>query len=611
MSMQQVDFTTMIAAVTELETEWLPARVEQAYQRDRYTISLALRTLKQRAWLTLSWHPQAARICEDAPPPRTPDTFTLSDQLRHQLGGLALVGMPIAAPWERVLDLQFAQRPGGEILFHLYLEIMGKYSNLILTNGDREIITCAHQVNEKQSSVRPILTGQPYTLPPKLLAQAPDPQESFSSWFDRVSLIPGTLQKQLLKPYRGLSPTLINSLITTAGLQPEQLNTSLAAEHWEKLFFYWQRWMEILETRSFQPGWTAQGYTVLGWGLTENSPNPGNSSPSENAPSENTSSENAPSEKVKKALTVQTLLQEYYGQYLNQQQFQQLHQQLSQKVSQALGKIKQKATTFENKLQESVGADRYRQQADILMAHLHEVRSGSKSITLTDFETNEPVTIPLNPEKNAVQNAQALYKQHQKLKRARLAVLPLLEELQPDIHYLEQVETILLQLKNYREAPDLDTLMEIRDELIQQSYLLPLPGKPDPRQPKSDSSQADFHRYNTPNGFEVLIGRNNRQNDILSFRVAGDYDLWFHSQEIPGSHVLLRLPAGGDVDRADLQFTADLAAYHSRAHQSEQVPIVYTAPKHVYKPKGAKPGMVIYKQEQVIWGHPQRIHPTI
>jgi predicted ribosome quality control (RQC) complex YloA/Tae2 family protein len=363
-------------------------------------------------------------------------------------------------------------------------------------------------------------------------------------------------------------------------LQPEQLTTSLLPDHWEKLFFYWQRWMAIVETRDFQPGWTAAGYTVLGWGITKTAP------------------------------SVQALLRDYYGQYLNQQQFQQIYQQISQKVGNALGKIKQKATTFANKLQESVGADSYRQQADLLMAHLHQVRSGDLSITLGDFITNEPVTIALNPEKNAVQNAQALYKQHQKLKRARLAVLPLLEALQPDIQYLEQVESTLLQLQNYQTLTDLDTLLEIRDELIQQGYLPPLPGKPDTKaSAKSSKAEApiDYHRYTTPNGFEVLIGRNNRQNDILSFRVAGDYDLWFHSQEIPGSHVLLRLPAGSSIDRLDLQFTADLAAYHSRAQHSEQVPIVYTAPKHVYKPKGAKPGMVIYKQEKIIWGYPQRV----
>ncbi|HEY9816795.1 MAG TPA: NFACT RNA binding domain-containing protein, partial [Candidatus Obscuribacterales bacterium] len=108
-------------------------------------------------------------------------------------------------------------------------------------------------------------------------------------------------------------------------------------------------------------------------------------------------------------------------------------------------------------------------------------------------------------------------------------------------------------------------------------------------------------------GFEVLVGRNNRQNDDLTSRLATDYDLWFHTQQIPGSHVLLRLDAGSVADDADLQFTANLAAYYSRARQSDQAPVVYTAPKHVYKPKGAKPGTVIYKHETVIWGYPQQV----
>jgi predicted ribosome quality control (RQC) complex YloA/Tae2 family protein len=118
---------------------------------------------------------------------------------------------------------------------------------------------------------------------------------------------------------------------------------------------------------------------------------------------------------------------------------------------------------------------------------------------------------------------------------------------------------------------------------------------------------TNFHRYRTPSGFEVLIGRNNRQNDQLTFRVAGDYDLWFHAQEIPGSHLLLRLEPGAVPEEADLRFAANLAAYYSRARQSDQVPVVYTEPKHVYKPKGAKPGIAIYKQERILWGQPQDV----
>jgi len=570
--LQPVDFTTLTAACCELRTDWLPARLEQVYQRDRFTIAIALRTLKQRSWLTISWHPQAARLCIGDPPPRTPDTFTFSQQLQHQLGGLALVAIEAIAPWERALDLQFARRPGDPVLWHLYVEIMGKYSNVVLVNQENLVVTAAHQVTAQQSSVRPILTGQPYELPPALTDPAPSLQETYERWRERVSLVPGALRRTLLKNYRGLSSGLILSMLPAAGLDPEQSTTSLSEADWQQLFNAWQTWLRSLEAGQFQPGWTPQGYTVMGWGSTQ------------------------------AVESVQTLLNQYYTAQLNRQEFAQLHHQLTQKVNNVLGKVRQKADLFQQRLAQSEQADQYREQADLLMAHLHEWEPGMKTITLTDFHTEEPIAIALDPEKNAVQNAQSLYKQHQKLKRARLAVEPLLAEVQAEVDYLEQVEAGLLQISTYQVAADLTALEEIRDELIQQQYL----ELPEYRSRQENKTSTEFYRFQTPSGFELLIGRNNRQNDQLTFRLAGDYDLWFHTQEIPGSHVLLRLEPGKVAEEVDLQFTADLAAYYSRARQSEQVPVVYTEPKNVYKPKGAKPGMAIYKQEQVIWGQPQR-----
>ena len=166
--MQPVDLTTLIAACSEIRTLWLPARTEQVYQRNRFTIAIALRTLDKRGWLEICWHPQAAHLCIGSPPPRSPDTFTFSQQLIHQLNGLALIAIVEVAPWERVVDLQFARRPGESALWHLYVEIMGKYSNVILTDAHQVIVTAAHQVSLQQSSVRPIQTGQVYELPPSL-----------------------------------------------------------------------------------------------------------------------------------------------------------------------------------------------------------------------------------------------------------------------------------------------------------------------------------------------------------------------------------------------------------------------------------------------------------
>ncbi|BBD67929.1 fibronectin-binding A domain-containing protein [Nostoc commune NIES-4072] len=572
--MQPVDFTTLTAACSEIRANWLPSRLEQVYQRDRYTIAMALRTLKQRDWLQISWHPQAAHICIGDPPPRSPDTFTFSQQLIHQLNGLALVAIEAIAPWERVIDLQFARRPGETALYHVYAEIMGKYSNVILTDANNIIITAAHQVSQQQSSVRPIQTAQPYETPPKLTGTVPSLNESQERWQERVSLVPGAIKRQLLKSYSGLSAALLELMLLEANIAPETSTDTLNPDDWRRLFERWQEWLQALDSGKFQPAWTKDGYTVMGWGA------------------------------VKKVKNIQELLNRYYSNQIDQQLFSQLRHQLSQKLNNILAKLQNKAQTFKTRLQQSDQADEYRQKADLLMAHLQNWEPGMKEIILADFDTNLPVAIALLPDKNAVQNAQGLYKQHQKLKRARAAVEPLLLEVQIEIEYLEQVEAAIAQIDTYQTAEDLRALEEIREELIGQKYL------EDPEYRSRSANEppsTNFHRYLTPNGFEVLIGRNNRQNDQLTFRVAGDYDLWFHAQEIPGSHVLLRLEPGAVAEEADLQFVANLAAYYSRARQSEQVPVVYTQLKHVYKPKGAKPGIAIYKQETILWGKPQMV----
>ncbi len=595
--MQPVDLTTLTAACSELRAQWLPARLEQVYQRDRFTVSLALRTMNQRGWIDLSWHTVAARICVGDPPPRIPDTFTFSQQLRHQLSGLALVSIAPISPWERVIDLQFAKRPGEPALWHLYAEIIGKYSNVILTAQDNLVVTCAHQVSAKQSSVRPIQTGQPYEMPPALTDITPSAIEPQNRWQERISLVPGQLQRNLLKNYRGLSKALVLSMIRSASLDPEQSTDSLSAHDWQQLFHRWQHWLQALENSTFKPSLTTQGYTVIDWPAPENHhagampPCP----PSDSPPL-------SPSPPLFPSFnSVQELLNSYYTGEINQQVFAQVRHQLSQKLINLLAKLNVKANTFKEKLQQSKVADTHKSQADLLMANLQHWQPGMKVISLPDFETTEPVAILLNPEKNAVQNAQALYKKHQKLKRARIAVEPLLAAVQEEIDYLEQVEAALSVLEIYRNIQDLQTLAEIREELIQQKYLV----VPDYR--STDKNAAiEFHRYQTPSGFELLIGRNNRQNDQLTFRVAGDYDIWFHTLEIPGSHALLRVTPGTVAEEVDLQFAANMAAYYSRARQSEQVPVVYTEPKYVYKPKGAKPGMVVYKQERIVWGRPQQ-----
>lgn len=572
--MQPVDFTSLKAVCHDLQTHWIPSRCEQVVQCDTTSISMALRTLDKRGWLTISWHPQAARLHFGDAPPKGQDTFTFSQQLKHQLNQLALVAIEPVAPWERALDLQFGRRPGDPPEWHLYVEVMGKYSNVILANAKNQIVTAAHQVSDQQSRVRPIQTGDPYELPPAMMNTLPSLQESQASWQERVALVPTNLKKMLMQAYGGLSSALVRSLLHTADLSPQQSPDTMTQADWDRLFTVWQDWLRRLDQGDFQPGWTDTGYTVLGWDMT--------------APADN----------------IHQLLQDYYSHELNLQQFDRLKNQIQQKLKGILKKLRQKEDTFRDRLDQSARSDQYRQQGDLLMTYAHQWQPGMTQMTVEDFETGEPITLPLDPDKNAIQNAQRFYKQHQKLKRAKDAVAPLLAAVRGELAYLEQVEAAFNQLDHYAEPADLEALIDIRNELVQQGYM----ASPDYRPGENRQGKAEgFRQITTPDGLTALVGRNNRQNDLLISSVATDYDLWFHTQEIPGSHVLLRLGAGQVPSDRDLEFVADLTAYFSRARQADQVPVVYTQPKHVYKPKGALPGMVIYKHETVLWGQPRRI----
>jgi len=576
--MQPVDFTTLMAVCSELRSNWLPARFENVVQRDRTTICIALRTIQQRGWLTISWHPQAARIHIDDAPPRLPDTFTFNQQLKHQLNGLALVKIEPIAPWERALELGFARRPGDPIQWRLYVEIMGKYSNVVLVNAKHQIVTAAHQVSESQSSVRPILTGEAYVHPPAIAGPFPSLAESQARWQERIALIPTTLKKALFKAYSGLSSALVRDLAYLAGLDIQQPVTSLTQPDWDRLFEQWQYWLRCLQAGTFQSSFLEGGYSVL--------------------VNTDTSAED-----------VQALLRNYYAAKLNQQEFERLNNQLTQRLKTRLKKLRHKEDNFLSRLQDAEQADEYRQQADLLMAYSYQWQPGMQQMALADFVTGNIVEIPLDPEKNAIQNAQTLYKRHQKLKRSRQAIMPLLTEVHAEISYLEQVDAALKQLDNDEAAVDLNAMQDIRDELIQQGYLEDPTYRP---QSSKAVESLNVRKFVTPSQFEVWVGRNNRQNDLLISQVATDYDLWFHTQEIPGSHVLLRLDAGQVPTDDDLQFTANVAAYFSRAQQADQVPVVFTQPRYVYKPKGARPGMVTYTHETVLWGQPSalREHPN-
>jgi len=162
-----------------------------------------------------------------------------------------------------VVDLQFAQRHNEKPLYHLYVEVMGKYSNVILTNAQQQIITVAKQITSAKSSVRTVETSQPYQLPPPLTGNTPKIEESFTDWQETVNLMPGRLDKQLIKSYRGVSPTIAKELIHEADMELSIQNNQLTPDEWKSLYQQWQKWLATIHQKTFYPHTTPLGYSVL------------------------------------------------------------------------------------------------------------------------------------------------------------------------------------------------------------------------------------------------------------------------------------------------------------------------------------------------------------
>jgi predicted ribosome quality control (RQC) complex YloA/Tae2 family protein len=572
---QAVDFSTLAGICHELRQQCLPARLEQVIQTDPYTLYLVLKTWQSKCALLISWHRQTARLHLAQLPPQTSNTFVFAQQLWHQLHGLALVRLELLAPWERVVDLGFARRPDEPVLWHLYVEVMGKYSNVLLVNQEGMVVCLAHQVSDRQSRLRPIGTGDPYTPPPPLLNTAPSLEETFDQWCDRLRLLSQPLKDSLLKNYRGLSPHTVQMLLHTSQIPPDTLTSQLSDAQWHRLFKAWQDWLQAIPSGQWRIIPTEQGYVLY--------PSLGTSPPE---------------------LAINRFLEHYYDQVSQREKFCTLYQHIEQFLKRKLQKLRLKYDELQEKLQQASKADSYRQQADLLTAYSSAWQAGMTEIVLPDFVSQQPVKISLDPQLNVFENAQALYKKYQKQKRASTAIAPFLTEVTTEITYLETVLHNLQQIDRHDPA-NLPILQEIAWELQEELDTLGKP--PKTARAKSSLEQINCYRFTAPSKFLVLVGRNNWQNDQLTFQVASDYDLWFHAQEMAGSHVLLRLNAGDVPKDADLQFCADLAAWFSKGKLSDRLPVVYTRKKYIHKPKGAKLGMVIYTHETVIWGNPSRI----
>ncbi|PHX87648.1 MAG: hypothetical protein CK536_04855 [Synechococcus sp. Baikal-G1] len=608
-----MDLTTLRAVLAELRPLLLPSRFEKAQQSDGQTLQLGFRSLVGRHWLELSWQAEAPRLFAIAPPPRGGDGSTLAQQVQHGLSGLALVGLQQEG-MERVVELQFAPRPGDPVSRRLVLELMGRHSNLFVLDRQGRVTGAARQVREQQSRLRPIGSGDAYLPPPPAQGQAPRAAESYADWRRRLSLVPVALGRALREAYQGISPALALQL---AGDHPPQAADLLARSvdqlgesEWQQLHRRWQRWLAVLASEAFalSPG-QASAYRCWQEGpdaaAEAEQQEPAGIQPlaaNLQASQPQASQCPAPQTPAPQSLEINGFLEAYYRRQLDGRRLQQRSLSLRLRLQQALAKEQAQCRQQQERLDQVEGSGALQGQADGLLC-------------LAD------------PSREQVAEAQALYRRARKLRRSVAAITPRIgahqqriEQLEASLTYLDQlllVEQVSPapaqapsqarhQAPGLGSAPLLAQLEEL--ELDSQSLLAPRLGNRRQRRSGSASpasGQVQPLELELASGLRVQVGRNHRQNAWISLQQARRGDLWFHAQECPGSHVVLKtsLAPGGE---GDLQVAADLAAHFSRARGNRRVPVVMVATDQLQRIAGAGPGTVSHRGGEVLWADPQR-----
>ena len=561
-TLQVMDLTSLRAVLADLRAQIIPSRFEKAQQPNQQSLQLGFRTLKGMVWLELSWQADAARLVQIPPPSRIGSGSTLAQQVQHGLRQLALVELE-QRNFERVVLFHFAPRPGEVSVRTLVLELMGRHSNVLLLDDQKRITAIARQVRQHQSRVRPLSTGDPYIPPPALQSLPPSCEEPFEQWRRRLTLVPVDLGKALRDTYQGISPALTKQLINFSSKDqaPIPLSASTPVEEisdkqWQLLHTRWRRWLNQLSCDDFILQLDeAGGYRV--W----------------NDPAD--SSSNSESLSLRLGL--------YYRKHLNERQLLKESQDLQQLLEQSRQREQAQRLEQVQRLKATGGADDLQRQADAILCQAA-------------------------PDRGSIEQAQKLYQRAKRLRRS----IPLIEERL--VHHDQRLALIdgsagfladLMQA-DWDEAGDRNQqLLELKVELEElltprrrRRRSGPPPGQPQPLEIRSQ------------HGLVIQVGRNHRQNEWISLRQARAGDLWFHAQECPGSHVVLKASEAA-AGEPDLQLAADLAAWFSRAKGNRRVPVVMTGVEHLQRIPGTAPGTVRHRQAELVWAEPDRAQKAL
>ncbi|WP_432647913.1 Rqc2 family fibronectin-binding protein, partial [Mitsuokella sp.] len=467
-----------------------------------------------------------------------------------------------------LIDIDSLAAGGRIVTKTLVLELMGKYSNIILVQ-DVQIIDALRKIGANSSRVRTVLPGQAYELPP-----GQDKLDLFTDDLDAIMAIvkkDGSLRldKALLAACMGFGPVSAKEVCFSAGLAP-----SIRIEKLDESDFAAVR-QGLAEIRTAA---TEKSEAVLLLG-ENNKVLAMASFPLHYLPDATVLSFPTISAMLEKA---DSLL----GSYVlpDKDRFRKL-------VKNELNRAENKLVKLDEEIAAAENAEEFKVRGDNLMTYQYQFKDREDaSVTVPNIysETGETITIPLDQRLTLVENMQACYKKYDKLKRAQELLQVQRRECEDNIAYLESIEASLLASSSLAE------IAEIHNELIASGYL-----REKPKKKNNDKPAHPFH-FKAPDGTDILVGKNNYQNDKLTFKTARFNDTWFHTKDIPGSHVVLQ-NGGAEPSEEDILLAASLAAHFSKARGSSKIPVDYTEVRYVKKPSGSKPGFVIFTNQKTLY----------
>ena len=426
------------------------------------------------------------------------------------------------------------------------------------------IIDSIKHISAAVSSLREVLPGKPYFVAEtqnKLDALHTDRQ----SFQDALSSKPQPTFKALYGSFTGISPILAQELSYEAGIDGDRPTAALSEEDYDSLYQAFSAMTSAIREERFAPCIAYQG-----------------KEPVEFCALPLTMYQQAPGEHTVPCRSMSQLLEQYYAQRSSLTRIRQKSADLRHIVQTALERNIKKYDLQQRQLKDTEKRDTYRIYGELLNTYGYGAQPGAKVLEAVNYYTGEPLSIPLDPTLTAAENAKRYFEKYGKLKRTFEALSALTTEVKAEIDHLESVSNALdIALQE-------EDLAQIKDELTESGYIRRRNGA---KKPKITS--RPFH-YLSSDGFHIYVGKNNYQNDELTFKFAAGNDWWFHAKQMPGSHVIVKLENAQELPDRTFEEAARLAAYYSKGRGHDKVEIDYVQKKYVKKPNGAKPGFVVY-----------------